>query len=226
MLIGHYGIAFGLKARFRDLPLGLLVAAALLVDLAHDVFLLVGLEQVAIEPGFTVWVPIRPIYYALSHGLLGTSVLALLFLPVAWRLTRRTPPQVATRVLVVGVGAAVMSHFLCDLLTHPGTLPLAGAGSPTVGLGLWNHPLLSNAIELTLFGGGVLLFVRRCGPLTRRAGSLLAAFCVVLTTFHVASGLVPPMQDPRWLAVTLLVVMAATVGVARVLDPSEAARPA
>jgi hypothetical protein len=224
MLIGHYGVAFGLKALRRDLPLGQLVVAVLLVDLAHYVFLLVGLEQVAIEPGFTAWVPVRPIDYSLSHGLLGTGVLALAFSAGVWLVSRRASSPGVARGAVALLGLAVLSHFLCDLLVHPGTLPLAGAGSPTVGLGLWNHPLLSNALELALFYGGVALFVRRCGPLGRRTGIRLAVFCVLLTTFHVSSGLVPPMRDPRLLAVTLLGVMGITVVAARTLEPGAARR--
>lgn len=218
MLIGHYGFAFGIKALRRDVPLWLLVVAVLLVDLAHFIFVLTGLERVAVEPGFTVWVPVRPIYYALSHGFAGTLILAVAFVPVALFITRRRIRSGDSRLLAVFLGLAVLSHFLGDFLTHPGTLPLAGAGTPTVGLGLWNYPLVSNAIEILLFGGGVWLFVRRSDPLPRRGKIVLALFSVIMVAFHISSGFVPPMKQPEHLAISMLAVMIVTVIAAAAME--------
>lgn len=224
MFIGHYGFAFGLKSLRRDIPLWLLVAAVLLPDIVHFTLLIFGIERFVVDPTFTRWVTLRPVYYAISHGLLGIMAQSLLAIPVAVILARRSGGRIPVRAAVVVLWLAVFSHFVADFLTHPGTLPLAGDGSPTIGLGLWNYPILSNLLELGLFAGGLFLFVRTCAPLATRAKVILAAFAVVMVVMHLTLGFVPPVNDPVVVGVSMLAVMGASIGAALFIDRSGASR--
>ena len=97
-----------------------------------------------------------------SHSLLGaivwSAIVAAGFLLLAGRDSPRGRAAAATTL-----GAAVFSHFLLDVPVHTPDLPLGpGAGSPKIGLGLWNHRLAGIAGELAvLIAGGVLSCAQR-----------------------------------------------------------------
>ena len=53
MFIGHYAVAFASKRFAPRTSLGALIAAASLLDLLWPIFILLGWEQVRIQPGNT-----------------------------------------------------------------------------------------------------------------------------------------------------------------------------
>jgi hypothetical protein len=57
------------------------------------------------------------------------------------------------------VGLAVFSHYPLDVLVHVPDLPLAGQGSPKLGLGLWNNRSATLLAELLVFGAGLAMYV-------------------------------------------------------------------
>jgi hypothetical protein len=65
------------------------------------------------------------------------------------------------------IGLVVFSHWIVDFFSHPMTaimphatgLPLAFAGSPMVGLGLWSTPLAVAVGESALLIGGLVIYV-------------------------------------------------------------------
>jgi hypothetical protein len=58
MFLGHFGVAFALKRVEPKLSLGTLFLAVQLPDLLWGVFLLLGWEQVRIDPGYTAVKPL------------------------------------------------------------------------------------------------------------------------------------------------------------------------
>ncbi len=153
MFIGHFAAAFAAKRAAPRASLGVMLAAATLLDLLWPVFLFLGWEQVRIDPGNTAVTPLDFVSYPWSHSLvmvLGWSVLAgaLYF---AWR---------RDRVAAVVVGGAVLSHWVLDAIAHRPDLPLVPAGTTLVGFGLWRSVAATLAVEGLLFAGAALLYAR------------------------------------------------------------------
>lgn len=134
---------------------GVFILAALLLDIALWVLVLLGWESVVIPEDFAS--THQPVFvFPYSHGLLssfGWSVLAAvvlyLFYPrlKGWRL----------RAAALG-GLAVFSHWLLDALVHVRELPLAGVDSTKVGLGLWQDMPVAVAVETAIVVAGLYLF--------------------------------------------------------------------
>jgi len=103
MFIGHFGVGFGAKAAAPKVSLGTLFLAAQFIDLLWPTFLLVGVEQVRIEPGITTVTPLNFVSYPISHSLVAVVGWGVL-LGVIYYLIRRE------RRGAVVLGLAVVSH--------------------------------------------------------------------------------------------------------------------
>ncbi len=153
MFVGHFGVGFAGKAAAPRASLGTLFLAAQFVDLLWPTLLLLGLERVEIRPGITRVTPLDFVSYPISHGLLAVAIWGLLFAGV-YQLARRYPAGAVTMF------AAVVSHWLLDLLTHRPDLPLSPWSATKVGLGLWDSLPATLVVELAIFGGGLALYLR------------------------------------------------------------------
>lgn len=89
------------------------------------------------------------------------------------------------------VAATVFSHWLLDALVHRPELPIAGAGSATVGLALWQSMPLALAIEALVLLGGLLLFLPGAS-FTPARKSWLATLCFLVLVFTVVGMTVAP----------------------------------
>ncbi len=153
MFIGHFGIGFGAKAVAPKTSLGSLFLAAQFIDLLWPSFLLMGLEDVRIEPGITRVTPLDFSHYPISHSLLAVLCWAVLFAAV-YGLVRRYPRG----ALVLGL--AVVSHWFLDLVVHRPDLPLYPGSNHLYGLGLWSSLGATLAVELPVFALGLWLYLR------------------------------------------------------------------
>lgn len=153
MFAGHFGVGFGLKRWAPAVSLGTLFLAAQLVDLVWPTLLLLDLEHVRIAPGTTVVTPLDFYDYPFTHSLLAATLWALGFAAIYAVLTKS---RRGAWLCAVGV----ISHWVLDLLVHRPDLPLVPGGGPMVGLGGWNHPVLTLVLEAAFFGGGVWLYWR------------------------------------------------------------------
>ncbi|HEX6361785.1 MAG TPA: hypothetical protein VFZ93_02430, partial [Albitalea sp.] len=131
MFIGHFGVGFAAKRVAPAVSLGTLFLAAQFIDLLWPTLLLAGVERVEIRPGANP--PLAFVHYPVSHSLVAVLGWAALIGGLHFGLRRRL------RAALV-VGAAVLSHWVLDLLVHEPDLPLA-PGAARVGLGLWHWPL-------------------------------------------------------------------------------------
>lgn len=160
MFIGHFAVAMGAaamggKQAAPSLRLGTWFLAVQWLDLIWPVFLLLGWEQVVIDPGNTAVTPLNFVHYPYTHSLLAALLWGVLFAGVLrWR---GAPLRVAA-----WAGGAVLSHWVLDLLTHRPDLPLY-PGGPMVGLGLWHSVPGTLAVELLLFLAGTALYLRGTG---------------------------------------------------------------
>lgn len=170
MFVGHFGVGFAGKAAAPRASLGTLFLAAQLIDLLWPTLLLLGLEKVEIRPGITRVTPLDFVSYPISHGLLAVVAWGLLFAG-AYQLARRYTAGAVT------IFAAVVSHWLLDLLTHRPDLPLWPGNETKVGLGLWESLPATLLVELAIFGAGLALYLKRTKAVDRTG--TVALFCLV-----------------------------------------------
>ena len=176
MFVGHFGVGFGAKAAAPKTSLGTLFLAAQFIDLLWPSLLLVGLETVRIAPGITTVTPLDFTSYPWSHSLLTVLVWAALFAGVYF-LLKKYPKGAWV------CAAAVVSHWVLDLLVHRPDLPLVPGASTRVGLGLWSSLPATLVVELGIFSIGVWLYLRTTRA-TDRVGSIalwsLIGFLVIV----------------------------------------------
>ncbi len=184
MFLGHFAVGLAAKRLAPDTSLGTLFAAAQLLDLAWPVLVLVGAEEVRVEPGNTAFTPLDFVHYPWTHSLLMAAVWAVAF-AVAYR--SRTGKSRAALV----VGLLVASHWVLDFATHRPDLPLA-PGATKVGLGLWNSIPATLVVESAMYLLGAYLYATATRPRNRAGRLALAALLVFLAAIYVASVTGPP----------------------------------
>lgn len=189
MFAGHIGVALAAARIAPRANVGVLAAASLLLDLLLWLFVLLGLESVVIPADF----PQRhqpEFVFPYSHGLFASIVWSALAGAFLFSLRKpRGGPGARSAFLVPGV---VFSHWLLDALVHRPELPLLGASSRQVGLGLWNNMAFALVLEGALVVAGMLLFFPGCAlPRAKRLG-LVALVLVVLASTVVGLTVAPP----------------------------------
>ena len=150
MFAGHFGVAAAVKAKVPEVPVWALLVSTQVLDIAFVPLMLADVESIAGE-GYGQ--AVLDVTY--SHSLVGALVLAILCGILAWRFWGCKAGAV--------VGGVVFSHWLLDLLVHRPDLPVLPGnwgGLPMMGLGLWNTPGWSIAVESMLLLTGAVLYYR------------------------------------------------------------------
>lgn len=161
----------------------------MLLDLVWPLLLLANVEQVRIDPGNTAFTPLDFYDYPFTHSLLnvlGWSIAAAL----TYWLARKS-----WRDAIV-VGAAVLSHWVLDLVTHRPDLPL-WPGGPKVGLGLWNSIAGTIVVEVTLFVLALSMYLRITAPVDRTGAIALWALVIFVALIYIANITSPPPPNAR-----------------------------
>ena len=193
MFVGHFGVGFGAKAAAPKTSLGTLFLAAQFIDLLWPSLLLFGLETVRIAPGITTVTPLDFTSYPWSHSLLTVLVWAALFAGVYF-LLKKYPKGAWV------CAAAVVSHWVLDLLVHRPDLPLVPGTSTRVGLGLWSSLPATLIVELGVFSIGIWLYLRTTRA-TDRVGSIsLWSLIVFLVIVYLGNLFGPPPAEVTVLA--------------------------
>lgn len=216
MFLGHYGVAFALKRAEPKVSLGTLFLAVQLADVLWGCFLLLGWEQVRIDPTAGPVAPLEFVHYPISHSLVGSLAWALAAgaLYYSWP-TRDTSRHWQAALLVAGAAA---SHWFLDAIVHFPDLPLGGDGSPQIGFGLWSNLPLTIALELLVLGVGVAVYViRRSHRHPARPGRLIG-LVLLLLALYAASVVGPPPPSETAIAVTDLVGLLALAALAGWVD--------
>ena len=196
MFIGHFAVGLASKRVAPHASLGVLMAAPNLLDLLWPIFLLLGWEQVRIDPGNTAFTPLDFVSYPISHSLLTACVWGVLFALVYWTLTRYLRGAVV-------IACSVASHWVLDFVTHRPDLPLY-PGGPRVGLGLWNSVPATIAIEAAMYVAGAWLYLSMTRARDRVGSYALLAFLTFGLLTYVANILGPPPPNAHAIAVVTL----------------------
>ncbi len=191
MFIGHIAVGFAAKRAAPKATLGILVAAALLLDLIWPLFVLAGWERVAIDHGNTAFTPLAFVYYPISHSLAGAAAWALLFAGGYWAAT-------SYRRGAIVIGLAVLSHWWMDVVVHRPDLPLYPGSKTYAGLGLWNSVAGTIAVEATIFAAGVWLYAA-VTKARNRIGEFafwsLVLFTLAVYSANASGGPLPPSSQ-------------------------------
>ena len=179
MFVGHTALALASKARAREVPLALLIAAVFALDMLWPVFLLLRIEHVRVDPGNTAFTPLAFDAYPWSHSLLMACLWGALLALVAKR----------HRLLV---GALVVSHWVLDVATHRPDLPLWPGRSPLVGLGLWSSVPATLLVEGLLFAAAIALYLRATRPVDKTGSFALWSFLLLQGGLWASSPWQPP----------------------------------
>ena len=225
MFAAHVGAALAIGRAERRVNVVVFVIAALLLDVLLWLFVLLGWESVTIPAHFAS--THQPAFvFPYSHGLLASIVWSALAGAVAflWAPVRELKRRAAALV-----AAAVFSHWLLDVLVHVPELPLAGARSMKVGLGLWQRMPVALVAEAAIVVAGLCLFVP--GAHLSRARKLgltvLTLFMLALTV--VGMTLAPPPPSAMAMAgsslLTLIVVIALVCWIGRAPNEKRVSAP-
>ena len=185
MFIGHFAVAFAAKRAAPTVSLGTLFIACEFVDLLWPVFLLAGIETVAIAPGVTRFTPLDFQSYPWSHSLFMVVVWAVVFGAV-FLARRRQWLSAAVLALVV------LSHWFLDLVVHRPDLPLAPGSDVKVGFGVWDSVPGTLLLEGALFVIGVRFYLRGSQALDRTGHWALYGLLALLLASYVATAFGPP----------------------------------
>ena len=194
MFLGHYALAFGAKRYAPTVSLGTLFLACQFADLLWPTLVLLGVERVEIDPGNTAVTPLNFVSYPYSHSLLMLVVWSALF-ALAYHFV-----QGGRRRAMAAVATLVFSHFALDFVTHRPDLPLTLSGSQRVGLGLWNSPMATLAIEMTLFAVGTAIYVMVTRARDRIGSLALWALIASLSAIYFAALFGPPPPNASTVA--------------------------
>jgi hypothetical protein len=151
MFIGHYGVSYAVKKTKEDIPLWLLFAAVQLLDLIAFTLVLFGIEGASFTPNENPFFR-NHLVLPFSHSLVGAVVVSLVVY-FAFRVYNKKKWSLV-------LGLCVLSHWFIDLLVHTNDLPILFGGY-SIGLGLWNYPYFTFAIEIIFALTGWLLIKRR-----------------------------------------------------------------
>lgn len=187
MFVGHYAGALVAKAIEPRAPLWSYVLACQAVDIAWGGLIMAGVEKVSVDhslPGSALVLSHMPYTHSLPAAALWSVGVA-----VALGLLLKLPKRA---YLVIGL--AVFSHWLLDFLVHRPDLPLLWSG-PKVGLGLWNHAVLEQAVEMGLLGTAGAAWAWRRGQDGFGWGGAVV-FLGFLLVLQVVPLLKPLAEDP------------------------------
>ena len=195
MFIGHYALAFGAKRVAPMISLGTLFLACQFADLLWPTLLILGLEVVQIDPGNTVVTPLNFVSYPYSHSFVALVGWSALF-ALAYRTMRGWHP-----VAIATIAALVFSHYVLDVITHRPDMPITLTGSRRLGLGLWNHPGTTLALESAMFIFGATIYLSATRARDRMGRIGLYALIVVIVAIYFAALYGPPPPSTSAIAV-------------------------
>ncbi len=196
MFIGHYAVAFASKRFAPRTSLGVLLVAALFLDLLWPVLVLLDMEHVRIDPGNTAFTPLNFVSYPISHSLVAAIGWASLLTILYYALTRY-------RLGAIVVWLGVVSHWILDFITHRPDMPLYPSG-PVLGLGLWNYPVATVIVEALMYAIGVWIYLRVTRTRDKIGHWGLWLFVIVVGVFYVANIFSPPPTSVKAILIVMI----------------------
>ena len=211
MFVGHYSVAFAAKSHKNKIPLWVLFVAVQFLDYIWATLVLLGIEKLRVIKGFTAGSMLDSYFHPYSHSLIAAIAWSCIA-SLAYKIFC-SRHSVYRKYAAFIVGAAVLSHWILDLIAHPRDLAIYD-NTWKVGFGLWNYRDPEFALEIGLLGVGIMLYLTRNAMLAIRKGAVIT-FGVALVVIQMGDTYVPrnPLTDKAtamgvWVFYTLFVVVA------------------
>lgn len=211
MFAGHLGAALAIGRAEPRVNVGVLAAAALLLDVILWQLVLIGWESVIIPADFAR--THQPVFeFPYSHGLVAAAVWSALAggVVLAWQAIRGT----ASPRSALFVAGAVSSHWVLDAIVHAPQLPLLAGTSHRFGAGLWNNMPVALLLESTLAAAGLWLFLRGAGLPRGRAAGLAALTLLALGSTVLGMTIAPAPPSAHAMAASSLLTIVAVCALA------------
>jgi hypothetical protein len=215
MLAGHVGAGLALTRAAPGTNPGVLIAAALGLDVLLWALVLAGLESVHVPADYAVRRQLA-FTFPCSHGLAASLGWAVLAGAAAFRIA-----GVASRTrMALAVAAAVLSHWALDWLVHTPDLPALGGNSAMLGLGLWDTLPAALGVEAAIAVGGLWLYLTATPA--DRGGKIGVAVLTLLVLALTVTGMTvaPAPPGPMTLAASSLGTIVVIIAVATWLGRS------
>lgn len=196
MFAGHLAVGLVLKKLERRLNLAWLFFATLFHDFLLGLFTLLGLEKMIVPVNYTQ-AHFLMFEFPYSHSL-AASILwsALGFLVTYAALAKWTNQERINAGLAIAI--SVFSHFVLDWMVHVPDLPLLGADSAKLGLGLWKNIPLALTLEVALVLLGFIYYLNVIKPKSNLAryglGGLLLFTTLMTVTGMLFASAPPPVS--------------------------------
>jgi len=204
MLAGHLAVGFAAKRIEPRVSLGTTVLASMLPDLLWSGFMLTGTEHVAFRQAIGAGNYFAASDIAFSHSLLMDVIWAAM-LALAYFLLRRY-----LRGALV-LFAAVLSHWVLDVIAHRPDMPLAPGVHKLLGLGLWTSVPATLIVEGGMWLAAIVVYVRTTRP-RNRAGSYVFWLVVAVLTLAWYNNIAgPPPPNPSAAGISSLIFFSLTV---------------
>ena len=204
MFIGHFAVAFAAKKAAPRVSLGTLVLAATFSDVVWPVLVLLGIERFRIVEGYTAVNPLEFLHYPWSHSLLMTAVWALVFAG-GYYVVKRDHAGAGW------IGAAVLSHWVLDFVSHVPDMPLYPGGAERLGLGLWKSVPATFFVEGLMFAAAVVLYGRFTRAKDRIGSIAWWALIAVLLALYIPGPWSPPPPSVNavvWVGIAAVAIFA------------------
>jgi membrane-bound metal-dependent hydrolase YbcI (DUF457 family) len=185
MFIGHFGAGFGAKKFAPTVSLGTLFLAAQWADLIWPLLLLLGWEQVVIDPGNTVFTPLDFVHYPITHSLLAVLIWGAIIGGIYYFVKKNIKNS-------IWVGGLVVSHWILDLIVHRPDLPLIPGGAVKVGFGLWNDPVATVIVEGLIFILGIYFYIQTTRAKNRTGAASMWVLIIFLVIIYINNLFGPP----------------------------------
>lgn len=209
MFVGHYSAALAAKAVEPRAPLWTYVIGCQLLDVGWSTLIMTGAEKMRVDPslpGSSLVLYHMPWTHSLPAAVAWSLAAAL-----AVRLALKLPWRAA-----VFVGLTVFSHWILDLLVHRPDLEL-WFGDGKVGFGLWNSPVIEQAVEIGLLAVAGALWTGQRVREGRRVWPA-ALFLTLLVAVQIVAMLTPPGGSATQMGIMALAVYLALGAVAWLVD--------
>jgi hypothetical protein len=201
MFVGHYAVGLAAKPIAPRVSLAILILSAVLADALWIAFFTAGLEQVVIEPGIMATNSLNLVSVPFSHGLVMDVVWAVVLAGIYFGARRDSRGAWV-------VFAAVLSHWVLDVVMHRPDMPLAPGIDLRFGLGLWNSRVATLLVEGVLWFAAIAVYVRATRPRGRVGVYGFWLMISILTALWLASLRGPAPPSLFFLAVFNVIFMA------------------
>ena len=216
MFIGHFGLSLAAKKAAPKVSLATLFIATQFVDILWPFLLVFNIEKVAVTPGYTKMNPLEFIHYPYTHSLLMGIVWGLVLGAIHWLLKKDIRGAVV-------IGICVLSHWFLDLIVHVADLPLTPFSDDKVGLGLWNHVVITLLLETAIFLVGTYIYITFTKAKNKIGKWGLWSLVILLLLITLSNTFGPPPPDSvMTLFVSLIVLMGIIISLSYWVDRNRA----